>query len=106
VKEHQRFIPAEINPIGSTNTIFRSEFQKSHFVRVDKLLGNMAVASRRSITEFMKKNNVSVVVGYIEETHPTGEPTLTEKLQRVKFSSLVYPPAIRVNGKQLDFVHS
>jgi hypothetical protein len=106
LKENERFIPAEINPIGSTNARLRNALQRQHFVRVDKVLGNLAVVSRRSVTEFMAKNKICVVIGYIEQLNPTGEPTRIEKLQSVKYSNLVYPPAVRVNGKPLDYVHT
>ena len=103
------FIPAEIDPIATTHRGLRSPFQTKNFVRLDKLLANLGLVTRRNAVNFIKTNNITVAIGideYQEFDHVTNSVVTkeVEVLKRVPYSSIVYPPSVRYNAKPLEFV--
>ena len=97
------------DPICDSNRAFRTPFQRNNFVRLDKLLANLGITTRRTSVEFIKKNNITVAIGedeYQEFDHTTNSLITKRKeiLKRVSYSTIVYPPAVRFNDEPLEFV--
>lgn len=104
------FIRPEIEPIADSNLSNRNEFQKNHYVRLDKLLSNLGIVTRRKSVDFIKRNNITVAIGedeYQEYDHTLGEVVTKRKevLKRVSYSTIVYPPAVRHEGHPLEYIN-
>uniref|UniRef100_A0A7S4MSR8 Pseudouridine synthase RsuA/RluA-like domain-containing protein n=1 Tax=Vannella robusta TaxID=1487602 RepID=A0A7S4MSR8_9EUKA len=103
------FIPAEIDPIADSHHVLRSAFQKKNYVRLDKLLSNLGITTRRNSVSFIKKNNITVAIGedeFQEFDHQKNALVTKRKevIKRVPYSTIVYPPAVRFNNEPLEFV--
>ena len=103
------FIASEIDPIANSHLAMRTPFQRNHFVRLDKLLSNLGIVTRRNAVSFIKRNNIRVAIGedeYQEFDHTSNSLVTRRKevLKRVPYQTIVYPPAVRLDDEPLEYV--
>ena len=103
------FIPAPIDPIADSHLVLRTPFQRNNYVRLDKLLSNLGISTRRKSVEFIKKNEITIAIGmdeYQEFDHSTNTLVTKQKevTKRVPYQTIVYPPAVRYNNEPLEYV--